>query len=285
MLASPVAIDPSTLPIDRVDAVPRPVVAAGADYPDGMLLPWHSHRRAQLLYGARGLMQVATEDGAWVVPQQHAVWIPAGRVHRSRMLLGVTTRSAYIEPEVSPRSGSTCQVLAVTPLLRHLLIEAAQLDQHYPDSGRDATLMQLLLHEIGRAEELPMHIPLPRDAALAELCRRFMLAPGIQSRPADWAQALHISERSFTRRFRQQVGMGFQQWRQRACVVMAISRLAAGEAVTTIALDFGYERPAAFSTMFKNLTGYPPSAQCDGRKNKGLNPKGLNTKGLSPGAR
>ncbi|KAF1041818.1 MAG: HTH-type transcriptional regulator NimR [Herbaspirillum frisingense] len=251
--------DPVSLPIDRVDAVPRPVVAAGAAYEDGLLLPWHSHRRAQLLYGASGLMQVATEDGAWVVPPQHAVWIPAGKVHRSRMLLGVTTRSAYIEPEASPRAGDACQVLQVSPLLRHLLIEAAELEPHYPAQGRDATLMQLLVQEIGRARELPMHIPLPRDAALAELCRRFMLAPGIQSRPAQWAQALHMSERTFTRRFREQTGMGFQEWRQRACVVLAVPRLAAGEPVTRIALDFGYERPAAFSTMFRKLAGHPPS--------------------------
>ncbi|WDZ97832.1 helix-turn-helix transcriptional regulator [Herbaspirillum sp. WKF16] len=258
------------LPIDRIDAVPRAVVAAGAAYADGTLLPWHSHRRAQLLYGASGLMQVATGDGAWVVPQQHAVWIPAGKVHRSRMLLGVTTRSAYIEPHASPRAGDACQVLEVSPLLRQLLIESAQMNQHYPEDGRDGTLMRLLLHEIGRARELPMHIPLPRDAALAELCRGFMLAPGIQSRPGDWARRLHMSERTFGRRFREQTGMGFQEWRQRACVVLAVSRLAAGEAVTRIALDFGYERPAAFSTMFRKLAGYPPSAHAGSRSGKGL---------------
>lgn len=253
------------LPIDRIDAIPRAVVATGAVYEDGTLLPWHSHRRAQLLYGASGLMQVATEDGAWVVPQQHAVWIPPGKVHRSQMLLGVTTRSAYIEPHASPRTGDACQVLEVTPLLRQLLIEAAAMHQHYPEEGRDAALMRLLVHEIGRARELPMHIPLPRDAALAELCRRFMLAPGIRSRPGEWARALHMSERSFARRFREQTGMGFQEWRQRACVVLAVPRLAAGEAVTRIALDFGYERPAAFSTMFRRLAGHPPSAHAAGR--------------------
>jgi AraC-like DNA-binding protein len=35
-------------------------------------------------------------------------------------------------------------------------------------------------------------------------------------------------------------------------------RLAAGEAITTIALDLGYESPAAFTTMFKRLQGVPP---------------------------
>jgi AraC-like DNA-binding protein len=36
-------------------------------------------------------------------------------------------------------------------------------------------------------------------------------------------------------------------------------RLAADEAVTTVALDLGYDSPAAFATMFKRLLGVPPS--------------------------
>src|SRR3546814_12417289 len=56
--------------IDLLDAIPRAVVAIGTDYPHGHLLPSHHHRRAQLLYGATGVMQVRTEDGNWVVPPQ-----------------------------------------------------------------------------------------------------------------------------------------------------------------------------------------------------------------------
>lgn len=251
---------PQSLPIDRVDAVPRPIVAAGATYPDGAVQAWHSHRRSQLLYGVSGLMQVATEDGAWVVPPQHAVWIPSGRVHQSRMLLAVTTCSAFIDPEVAPRHAGSCQVLAVSPLLRELLVEATRMAPHYAAHSRDENLVRLLLDEIGRAEEVPMHVPLPQDEKLGALCRAFMLAPSIQSRPGDWADELHISERTFSRRFFAQTGLGFQQWRLRACLINAISRLAMGHAVTTIAYDLGYERPTAFSTMFRKMTGYVPSS-------------------------
>ncbi|MDU2613246.1 MAG: hypothetical protein E7C76_20680, partial [Pseudomonas aeruginosa] len=46
--------------IEQYDTTPRAVVAMGTDYPDGYLLPRHRHRRAQLLYGASGGMQVRT---------------------------------------------------------------------------------------------------------------------------------------------------------------------------------------------------------------------------------
>ena len=35
-------------------------------------------------------------------------------------------------------------------------------------------------------------------------------------------------------------------------------RLAAGEPVTTVAIDVGYENPAAFTLMFKRAFGSPP---------------------------
>lgn len=251
---------PPTLPIDRVGDIARPVVVAGADYPSGSLQPLHSHRRAQLLFGLAGMMQVVTQDGAWVVPPQHAVWIPSGREHLSRMLLPVTTCSAFVEPEHAPRQAQTCQVLEVPPLLRELLIEATRIDPLYAPNSREEDLMRLLLAEIGRAREIPVHVPLPQEEKLGALCRSFMMAPSIRSRPGAWAEQLHMSERSFNRRFLAQTGMGFQQWRLRACIVNAISRLALGHSVTVIAYDLGYERPAAFSTMFRKMTGHVPSA-------------------------
>jgi len=38
-----------------------------------------------------------------------------------------------------------------------------------------------------------------------------------------------------------------------------LPRLAAGETVTSIALDLGYDSPAAFATMFKRRLGLSPS--------------------------
>ena len=40
---------------------------------------------------------------------------------------------------------------------------------------------------------------------------------------------------------------------------LALARLAAGEPVTRIALDLGYESPSAFAAMFKRALGAPPS--------------------------
>ncbi|EHP40876.1 AraC family transcriptional regulator [Cupriavidus basilensis OR16] len=244
--------------IDDYDHVPRPVVAIGTDYPKGYLLPRHAHRRAQLLYGVTGVMHVVTRDGNWIVPPQRAVWIPPGIEHEVTML-GVSTRSLYIEPGAMPGPGDACQVMGVSALMRQLLIGAVEMPAHYDPQGRDGALVTLLLHEVARMTALPLHIPLPRDARLAALCHAFLQRPDTHDSPQRWALALHMSIRTFSRFFREQTGMAFAAWRQRACVVLALSRLAAGDAVTRIALDYGYESPAAFSTMFRRVLGHAPT--------------------------
>ncbi len=243
--------------IDLYDAVARPMVAIGNDYPPGHLLPAHAHRRGQLLYGATGVMLVGTRDGDWVVPPQRAVWIPPGVAHEVRMQ-GVSTRSLYLEPGAG-RPGTVCEVVDVSPLLRHLLLEAVEMPARYDEAGRDGALAALLLHEVARAPVLPLHIPLPREPRLAALCRAFVGAPDAARPPQAWADALHMSLRSFSRAFRRQTGMSYSEWRQRACVVLALPRLAAGAPVTAVALDFGYQSPAAFSTMFRRVLGRSPT--------------------------
>ncbi|CAN5365359.1 helix-turn-helix transcriptional regulator [soil metagenome] len=246
------------LPLSTLDATPRAVVALGTDYAPGTLLETHSHRRAQFLYGATGLMEVGTDDGAWVVPPHSGVWIPAQKPHRVRMV-GVSTRSLYIEPAASPRRVAQCEVLTVSPLLRHLLLEAIDLPALYDMRGRDGALMALLLHEVGRATTQPFFAPLPRDLRLAELCVAFLHRPHVHDSPRDWAARLHQSERTCSRFLRAQTGMAVGDWRQQACLLAALTRLAAGQSVTAVALDLGYDSPSAFSTMFRKRLGRPPS--------------------------
>ena len=152
------------------------------------------------------------------MPPQHAVWLPPQMAHEVRMV-GVTTRSLYIEPAallVDPPQD--CQVVSVTPLMRQLLMAAVDMPLDYDEQGRDGALVSLLLHELANLPPLPLHIPLPADRRLSELCQQFLQHPDAHDSPQAWASRLYMSIRSFSRLFRAQTGMSFSQWRQRALV-------------------------------------------------------------------
>ncbi len=244
---------------DENDDVARPVIAIGHAFPDSFELAEHRHRRSQFLYAATGVMAVSTPDGAWVAPPERAVWIPAGTPHSVRMVGAVQTRSVLVEPGECPGRGAKCQIVGVSPLLRHLLSAAAGVAPEYEIDGRDGLVMRLLMAEIDQAPMIPLAVPFPSHPALARRCHAFLERPSAAATIDEWADALAMNRRSFTRLFRRETGMSFAEWRQQACLSVALPKLASGEPVTSIAYDLGYDGPGNFSTMFKRVLGAPPS--------------------------
>lgn len=243
---------------DDYDQTPRPVVGIGNRYPPSFELAPHSHGRGQLLYAASGVIVVSTAHGAWVAPPERAVWTPAGITHAVRMVGNVETRSVLLDDAAARALGGQSLVIGVPALLRSLLIAASDIVADYEPGGRDELVMALLLAELERAPRLPLSVPFPVSPALAALCHRFLDRPSPHDAIDDWARRMAMDRRSFTRRFRRETGMSFGAWRQQACLVSALPLLAEGRSITAVALDLGYDSPAAFSTMFKRLTGLSP---------------------------
>jgi quercetin dioxygenase-like cupin family protein len=62
-------------------------------YAKGVGLDTHMHREAQLVYAARGTMQVTTPKGRWLVPPDRAVWVPALLPHAIDVLADIEMRT------------------------------------------------------------------------------------------------------------------------------------------------------------------------------------------------
>ena len=246
--------------VEAFDAIPQPIIALGNEFPSGHAIAPHRHRRGQLLHGATGTVMVATEHGAWVMPPGRGLWIPPGVVHQLTMLGAVSTRSLYLEPAYAAGLPDHCQVVGISPFLRSLMTEAVDLPVDHDPQSRAGALMALILHEMQRLPVLKLALPFPARGVLAARCRAFLAAPDPHARIDDWADALGMSRRAFTRRFRAETGLSFAAWRQQACLVAALPRLAAGAKVTQVAMDLGYDNPAAFTAMFRRVLGASPRA-------------------------
>lgn len=242
---------------DDYDDLQRVVLPVGSDYPDGFVLGWHSHRRAQFLYSATGVMVVETPDGTWTVPTDLAVLIPPGQRHQMSTH-DVSTRSLYIEPEAVPWWPDRCVVVAVTPLLRELLLVAVDFAADYDLSGRAGAVTTLLLHEIAALTPVMLHISLPATPDLGALCREYLAAPDVRIGNAHWAARVNVGERAFSRRFRAEMGISPGVWRRRARLLAAVPLLR-DATVTDVACRLGYSTPAAFTAAFSAEFGLPPS--------------------------
>lgn len=247
--------------IDAIEDSRSPVIAIGNVYADRLETPEHAHTRAQLLYPARGVVTVNTRQGAWVVPPERAVWIPANTRHAARMSGQVSMCSVYIRPRTAATAGlpPTCCVVEVSPLLRALLETSIDLPLEYRRGSRENRIMDLILDEVRAMRVLPLNAPIPRCRVLAKVCTALLDEPESDASIDALAAKLAMSRSSFTRHFRTETGMSFGRWMQQARFLYALRRIGAGEPITRVALDCGYASPSAFTAAFRKVLGTSPS--------------------------
>lgn len=238
---------------------PRTVAAMARDLPDQHVIPTHTHRRGQLVYGSSGAITVTTPAGTWVVPPHRAVWVPPRVPHAMRTSGAVPMRTLYIEPDAREELPPACTVVAVTPLLRELISAATHIPIEYDEHGRDGKIMALLLEEFRPQATIPLHLPLPSSLSLVELCQRVIADPGHDWTIAEAAAHTHQSPRNLSRRFQAELGYSFARWRQQARLLAAVEHLAHGDSVAQIAVALSYDSPSAFSAMFRKALGAAPT--------------------------
>jgi AraC-like DNA-binding protein len=252
--------------LDWLERANGAIVALPSEYPDGYRVPEHRHSRSQLLHALTGVVLVRTQYGRWMVPPDHAMWIPAGVSHAVDILGRVSMRSIYVAPGAIEGLPERLRVVGVSDLMRSLIVEAVGLPDEARLSTRGDLLLTLLLHEIPAMPERPLGLPFPADPRIAALCRRFVASPSPRATIDEWAGAVGMSRRTFTRTFQRQTGLSLSTWRQQALLFAALPRLADGEPVTRVALDLGYDSVPAFTTMFKRMLGTAPRGYMRGTK-------------------
>ena len=248
--------DPSGFP----DSVPRPVVGEVFDLVDANELHPHTHHRAQLLYVVSGVITVQAAGGIWTVPPSCAIWIPGGCLHTANVVGHVSVACLYVAPEASVLLRAECGIIFVPPLLRELMLRFVSGPQLYETGdSREARLVSVLIDELNAAPEEPLHLPMPTDRRLLRIAETLIENPALRVTIDEWGARVGASNRTLSRLFREQTGMPFIKWRQQLHVGLALQRLAAGQSVTNVALDLGYEGTSAFIVMFKRMLGTTPA--------------------------
>lgn len=222
------------------------------------VLPEHAHAWHQLLYASEGVMRVRTSGGIWVVPPGRAVWIPGGVVHSVELTGWVFMRTLYFARDIAVGLPNDCCVVNVSPLLRELIIyttKTGPLDTRVPAHAR---LAGVILDQLQELQSVPLQLSIPIDPRARQVAETMRLDPGETRSLEELAAAAGASRRTIERLFRAETGMTFGTWRQQLRFIHALELLAAGEKVTAIALDCGYESSSAFIARFRRVFGTTP---------------------------
>lgn len=223
------------------------------EYPKGTWIEPHAHSAHQIVHARSGVMRVTTVDGSWVLPPGRALWVPARCLHEIRCRDAVSMRTVYLSASIDA-APANCVIWQVSPLIREVILRIAS--DH--DPSLDAALLSLLLAEIQAIDVLPLHLPEPSDSNVRSITTALLADPADDRGLDDWASLLGLSPRTLIRRFQSETGMTFRQWRRQARMLAALELLAAGEPVTKVAFDVGYDGLSAFVEAFRQTFGTTP---------------------------
>jgi AraC-like DNA-binding protein len=233
------------------------------NYRKGTRLDTHMHREAQLVYAARGMMQVTTPKGRWLVPPDRAVWVPALSEHAIDVLADIEMRTLYFDlawlgREQRSDSLAAEYVVRVSPLLHQAMLALFD-GRHDPD--RIALLIKLIMLELHQAEDSATFIPLPHEPRCRRAADIVLADPTGAHEIETLARAVGTSARTLSRLFSSETQLSFKSWCQRARVAAAIERLSvdANISVKQLASDLGYASFPAFSHAFRQVTGKTPT--------------------------
>ena len=233
------------------------------NYRKGVRLGTHMHREAQLVYAARGTMQVTTPKGRWLVPPDRAVWVPARLEHSIDMLADTEMRTLYFDLAWLAREQRSASlnaefVVRVSRLLHESIL--ALFDERNSPT-RTELLVRLAMLELHQAEDSATFIPLPHEPRCRRAADIVLADPTASHEIETLAREVGTSARTLSRLFAQETQLSFKSWCQRARIAAAIERLSmdTNVSVKQIAAELGYASVPAFSHAFRQVTGKTPT--------------------------
>ena len=232
-------------------------------YASGARLDPHMHREAQLVFAAKGVMQVQTPRGVWLVPPERAVWVPPRLEHAIDVLSGIEMRTVYFHPRWLARQKASAVISNEFVVRVGALMREAILAMFEPgcDAMRKLALARLVVMDLRDAGDASTFMPMPIHAKARRVANIILANPAANRDLESLAAEAGISGRTLTRLFPEQTKLTLKSWKQRARVIAAIERLGQpGVSVKHVASALGFSSTAAFSFAFRDVTGETPTA-------------------------
>jgi AraC-like DNA-binding protein/quercetin dioxygenase-like cupin family protein len=230
---------------------------------DRMVTGWHSHDLHQIEYAAGGVVEVETHSARYLLPPRQAAWIPAGLEHVATINTATRTVAVLFDPALIPFPGDRARILAVSPLVREMMIYSVRwpIDRTGHEEIADGffrTLGRLVAEALDH--EAPLSLPTSTDPLVAAALD-YTQAHLDSVTVTDVSRAIGISERTLRRQFHSMLGLPWRNYLLQARLLRAMALLAVpGRSVLDVSTAVGFESVSAFARAFAQYSGETPSS-------------------------
>lgn len=224
---------------------------------------WHLHDVHEIEYACRGMVEVRTQAAHYLLPPHQAAWIPAGLQHQTTLNADGQTLAVLFEPGLVPAAGDRVRIIAVSALLREMMLYSVRWPISRTESGAEAdSFFHTLGYVVAGAldDERPLNLPVSADpvvTAATDYTRAHLDRVAV----SDVTRAVGISERTLRRIFRTHLGMSWRSYLLRARMLRSMAMLAQPDrTILEVSIAVGFDDAGAFARSFARHCGETPSA-------------------------
>jgi AraC-like DNA-binding protein len=218
----------------------------------------HSHTWGQLHLIKQGLLEMEVEQKKLISPASYAIWTPANKTHRAFNRTDIEYCAINICEKLSSKLPNQPCMIPLTPMLDAIISDFIERKITVIEAKEDRYLAYILIERLAQAAPITNYLPVSEHRLLKPILTALEQDPADNKSLCEWAKQVFTCERTLARRFRSELNMSFNDWRQRAKLVKALSLLKQAISINEIAFQLGYSQGSSFIKMFRKMTGVTP---------------------------
>ncbi|MEE6128553.1 AraC family transcriptional regulator [Chryseobacterium arthrosphaerae] len=223
----------------------------------------HKHKKGQLVYVESGFQYITIEERIYLLPQNHAVWIPPGAIHKTNshsekiklmiMFADMAGKGDFYQ-EVN--------VFSVPPVLKEMIRYAEKWSKYLAEDHDEMIFLQALFNELPRFVEhaLRLHICLPGDKRLTGVIEYLHHHYHEDIKIEELSDIALLSLRSLERIFKKETGLTLVKYQQMLRMIKSLELLSSGNyTISETAYEVGYKSVQAYTRSFQSVMQFRPT--------------------------
>jgi len=221
----------------------------------------HSHEKGQLVYVESGFQYITVDGKIYLLPQNHAAWIPPGAVHKTNSH-SEKIKLMIMFAEVNSVFHHELHVFSVPSVLKEMIKYAERWSKSLENNPDEILFLKALFNELPHFVEhsLKLHISLPEDKRLAEPIGYLHNHYQEDIKIEELSEISLLSLRTLERIFKKETGMTLNKYQQILRIIKSLELLSSGDlTISETAYKVGYKSVQAFTRSFQSVMQAKPT--------------------------
>lgn len=223
----------------------------------------HQHDKGQLVYVESGFQYITIEERIYLLPQNHAAWIPPRAIHKTNshsekiklmIMFADTDQKGSFYDEVN--------VFSVPPVLREMIKYAEKWSKLLKKDPGEMVFLKALFNELPHFVEhsLKLHICLPKDKRLEKVIAHLHHYYNTEIKIEELGELALVSSRSLERIFKKETGLTLSKYQQMLRIIKSLELLSSGDlTISETAYKVGYKSVQAYTRSFQAVMQFRPT--------------------------